>query len=65
MAVLERTLFSRDALWHAAPKYCVLHGGDIVSTYVLIDAKNSLLLLDVTHVRYGKPHGENKEAVFS
>ena len=61
MAVLERTSFSRDAFWRAAPKFCVLHSGDIVSTYVLIDARNALLLLVVAHVRNGMPHGENNE----
>ena len=60
MAVLERTSFSHNTFWRAAPKFCVLHSGDIVSTYVLIDAGNALLLLVVTHVHYGMPHGENK-----
>ena len=35
MAVLQRTSFSRDVFCHAAPKFCVLHSGDIVSTYIL------------------------------
>ena len=61
MAVLETTSFSRDAFWCAAPKFCVLHNGDIGSTYILTDARNALLLLVVTHVRYGMPHGKNKE----
>ena len=61
MAVLERISFSRDAFWRAARKLYVLHSGDIVSTYILIDAWNALLLLAVTHVRYGMPHGKNKE----
>ena len=61
MAVLERTSFSRDAFWRAAPKFYVLYSGDIVSTYILTDARNALLLLAVTHVRYGMPHGKNKE----
>ena len=61
MAILERTSFSCDAFWRAAPKIRVLNSGDIVSTYVLIDARNALLLLVVAHVRYGKPHSENKE----
>ena len=43
------------------PKFCVLHSGDIVSTYILTDARNALLLLAVTHVRYAMPHGKNKE----
>ena len=61
MAVLERISFSRDAFWRAAPKFSVLHIGDIVSTYMLIDAKNALVLLAVTHVRYVIPHDKNKE----
>ena len=61
MAVLERISFSREALWRAGRKLYVLHGGDIVSTYILTDARNALLLLAVTHVRYGMPHGKNKE----
>ena len=61
MAVLERTSFSRDAFWRAAPKYYVLHSGDIVSTYILTDARNVLLLLTITHIRYGMPHDKSKE----
>ena len=61
MAGLERTSFTRDAFWCAALKFRVLHGGDMVSTYVLIDARNTLLLWVVTHVRYDMPHGENME----
>ena len=61
MAILERTSFSCDAFWRAAPKFCVLHSGDIVSTYILTDARNALLLLAVTHVCYAMPHGKNKE----
>ena len=61
MAALERTSFSRDAFWRAAPKLYVLHCGDIVSTYILTDARNALLLLAVTHVRYDMPNGKNKE----
>ena len=61
MAGLERTSFTRDAFSRAAPKFCVLHGADIVSTYMLTDARNALLLLAVTHVRYGMPDGKNKE----
>ena len=60
-AVLERISFSRDGLWRATPKFYVLHTGDIVSTYIFTDARNTLLLLVVTHLRYGMPHGENKE----
>ena len=60
MAVLERTSFSRDAFWLTAPKFLVLRSGDIVSTYILTDARNALLLLVVTHIRYGMPHDKNK-----
>ena len=61
MAVLERTSFSGDAFWRAGLTFCVLHSRDIVSTYILTDARNALLLLAVTHVRYGMPHDKNKE----
>ena len=61
MAILERTSFVGDAFWRATPNIFVLHSGDIVSTYILTDAKNALLLLVVTHVRYDMPHGKNKE----
>ena len=61
MAVLERTSFSRDAFCLTAPKFCVLDSGDIVSTYILIDARNALLFLAVTHISCSMPHGENKE----
>ena len=61
MVVLDRTSFSHDEFWYAAPKFCVLHSGDIVCTCVLIDARNDLLLMAVADVRYGMPHGENKE----
>ena len=61
MAVLERTSFSRDAFWRAAPKFCVLHSGYIVSTYILTDGRNAHLLLAITHIRYVMPHGKNKE----
>ena len=60
--VLEIISFSRDAFWRAAPKFYVLHSGDIVSTYILTDAKSALLLLAVTHVCYDMPHDENKES---
>jgi len=53
--------FSRDAFWRAAAKFCVLQIGDIVSIYIFTDARNALLLLAVTHVRYGMPHDKNKE----
>ena len=61
MVVLERTSFVGDAFWHAAPKFCVLHSGDIISTYILTDARNALLLLVVIHVRSSMPHDKNKE----
>ena len=61
MAILERTSFSSDTFWRAGLKFCVLRSGDSVFTYILINARNALLLLVVTHVRYGMPHGENKE----
>ena len=61
MAVFERTTFSRYAFSRAAPKCFVLLSGVKVSTYILTDARNALLLLAATHVRYGMPHRENKE----
>ena len=61
MAVLERISFSPDAFWRAAPKLYVLHRGDIVSTSILTDARNALLLLAVTHVCYNLSHDKNKE----
>ena len=61
MAVVERTSFSRDAFCLTAQIFCVLDSGDIVSTYILTDAKNALLFLAVTHISYSMSHGENKE----
>jgi hypothetical protein len=61
MAVLERTSFSRDAFCLTALKFCVLDSGDIVSTYILTDARNALSFLAVTHKSYTMPHGESKE----
>ena len=61
MAVLERTSFYRDAFCLTAPKFCVLDSGDIVSTYILTDARNALSFLAVTHINYSMPHGENNE----
>ena len=61
MAVLEIISFSRDTFLRAASKLYVLHTGDIVSTYILTDARNALLLLAVTHVRYSMPHDKNKD----
>ena len=60
-AVLEIISFSRDAFWRTAPKFCVLHSGDIVSTYILTDARNALLFLAFTRMSYSMPSGENKE----
>ena len=61
MAVFERTTFSRYAFSRAAPKCFVLLSGVKVSTYILTDARNALLLLAVTHVHYCLRHGKNKE----
>ena len=61
MAVLERTSFSHDAFCLTAPKFCVLDSGDVVSTYILTDARNALSFLAVTHISYSMSHGENKE----
>ena len=61
MAVLPRTSFSRDAFSLTAPKFCVLDSGDIVSTYILTDARNALSFFPVTHISYSMSHGENKE----
>ena len=44
-----------------APKFLVLYRGDIVSTYVLTDARNALLFLAFTRMSYSMPCGENKE----
>ena len=44
-----------------APKFLVLYRGDIVSTYILTDARNALLFLAFTRVSYSMPSGENKE----
>ena len=43
------------------PKYLVLYRGDIVSTYILTDARNALLFLAFTRMSYSMPSGENKE----
>ena len=61
MAVLPRTSFSRDAFCLTALKFCVLNSGDIVSTYILTDARNALSFFAVTHISYSMSHGENKE----
>ena len=61
MAVLERTSFSRDAFCLTAPKFCVLDSGDIVSTYILTDARNAHSFLAITHISYSMSDGENKE----
>ena len=44
-----------------APKFLVLYCGDIVSTYILTDARNALLFLASTCMSYSMPSGENKE----
>ena len=61
MAVLERISLSRDAFLCNALKFSALDTGDIVSTYILTDARNALWFLAVTHISYSMPHGENKE----
>ena len=61
MVVLERTSFSRDAFCLNAPTFLFLYSGDIVSTYILTDARNALLFLDFTRMSYSMPSGENEE----
>ena len=61
MAVLESTSFSRDAFCLTAPKFLVLYSGDIVSTYIVTDARNALWFLAFTRMSYSMPSGENKE----
>ena len=61
MAVLERTSFSHDAFCLTTPKFCVLDSGDIVSTYILTNARNALSFLTATHISYSMSYGENKE----
>ena len=61
MAVLERTSFSRDVFCLTALKFWELDSGDIVSTYILTDARNALSFLAVTHKSYSMSHGENKD----
>ena len=61
MAVLESTSFSRDTFCLTAPKFLVLYSGDIVSTYILTDARNALLFLAFTRMSYSMASGENKE----
>ena len=61
MAVLERISLSRDAFLRNGLKFSVLDTGDIVSTYILTDARNALWFLAITHISYSMPHGENKE----
>ena len=41
--------------------FLVLYRGDIVSTYILTDARNALLFLAFTPMSYSMPSGENKE----
>ena len=40
------------------PKYLVLYSGDIVSTYILTDARNALLFLAFTRMSYSMPSSE-------
>ena len=49
------------AFWLIAPKFLVLYRGDIVSTYILTDARKALLFLAFTRMSYNMPSGENKE----
>src|SRR4051812_19571916 len=59
-AIFWKLMSGKPVATRAAAKFCVLHSGDIVPTYILTDARNSLLLLVVTHVRHSMPHGKNK-----
>ena len=61
MAVFDRTSLSRDAFCLTARKFLVLYSGDIVSTYILTDARNALLFLAFMRMSYSMPSGENKE----
>ena len=61
MAILERISFSRGAFCLTARKFSVLDSGDIVSTYILTDARNALSFMVVTHISYSMSHGENNE----
>ena len=44
-----------------APKFLVLYSVNIVSTYILTNARNALLFLAVTRMSYSMPSDENKE----
>ena len=61
MAVLESTSLSRDAFCLTALKFLVHYSGDIVSTYILTDARNALLFLSFTRMTYSLTSGENME----
>ena len=61
MAVPKSTSFSCDPFCLTALKFLVFYSGDIVSTYILTDARNALLFLAFTRVSYSMPSGENKE----
>ena len=61
MAVLERISLYRDAFRRNALKFCVPYTEDIVSTYILTDARNVIWFLAVTHISCSMPQGENKE----
>ena len=43
------------------PKYLVLYSGEIVSAYILTDARNALSLLAFACMSYTMPSGENEE----
>ena len=43
------------------PKFLSSPYWNIVSTYILTDARNALLFLVVTHVRYDVSHDKNKD----
>ena len=61
MAVLERISLSRDVFLCNALKFCVLDTADIVSTYILTNARNAHWFLTITHISYSMRHGKNKE----
>ena len=44
-----------------SPKFLVLYRGDIVSTYILTDARNAVVFLALTSMSYSMPSGKNKE----
>ena len=44
-----------------APKFLFHYSGDIVSTYILTDARNAILFLAFARMSYSMPPSENKE----